>query len=84
MTKRKTKAQREQEKKDALLQRIVDIYSGAAGDDASCTDWSAWPEVLARVIPAVRDRFGQPWGHWYGYQAHCLDRWGTSGSHIHV
>ena len=78
MVKRKTKAQREQEAKDALLQRITDIYSGACGRDMSADD-DAYPtiEEMSRVIPAVRDVFGEPLPDWWGWKAHCLNRWET-------
>lgn len=76
--KRKTKAEREQEQKDALLQRISDIYSGACGaamDDPE----TAFPTIadLSRVIPAVRELFGQPCDDWWGWRAVALGDWET-------
>ena len=77
MAKRKTQAQREQEQRDALQQRIADIYAGACGRVVS--EDEDWPgiEDVGRIIPAVREVFGEPFKDWFGYQPHNLGRWQT-------
>lgn len=54
--KRKTKAQKEAELKSALLDRIMDIYGGAAGCAWSEDEW-ATAEIISRVMCAVRGIF---------------------------
>ena len=78
--KRKTKAQREAEAKDALQQRIQDIYSGACG--RRCSDGDDWPslEEVARVIPAIRETFGEPVKDWLGWRAHNLGKFESVGA----
>ena len=56
--KRKTKAQREQEQRNALLIRIKDIYSGAMGYECGKDEW-ATAEVLSRVIPVMKSIFSK-------------------------
>ena len=55
--KRKTKPQHEAEQKAALLQRVRDIYSGAAGMEWDSDE--SWPGAneLSRIVPAVRGLF---------------------------
>ena len=58
-TKRRSAKQREAEKREALLQRIQDIYSGACGramDEQD--DCYASPSELSRVVPALQECFG--------------------------
>lgn len=79
MAKRKTKAQREAEQLAALEQRIRDIYSGACGRAMWCDDDFPCAEELSRIIPTVRDVFGERHPNWYVYQVRCLDRWELPG-----
>ena len=57
-TKRKTKAQREAELKAALLQRLADIYSGAAGEKWVYGEQWATAELLTKIIWACKEIFG--------------------------
>ena len=57
MAKRKTKAQREVEAKEALRQRICDIVSGACGRDMDDADMEFVDiDNVARFIGALADR----------------------------
>ena len=55
--KRKTKQQREQEQRAALLRRLTDIYSGALGEEWT-EDQFATAEILGRAVPVIRDLIG--------------------------
>ena len=77
MAKRKTKSERLEAAKNDLRQRIADIYAGAGGRHMDNDDNWAMAVELSRIIPAVRDCFGSPHKHWYGWQAHCLHNWET-------
>jgi hypothetical protein len=60
MAKRKTKQQREKEAKDALLQRVADLASGACGRNMEVEDDFFVPEDLALLITAIRERLNLP------------------------
>lgn len=60
MSKRKTKAQREAEKREALRQRVADIVSGACGRDMDTEDEWVSVEELPRVLASVRERLSIP------------------------
>lgn len=75
---RRTAQQVAQEKQDAFLQRILDIYAGATGgamEPGFCVD----AEQLSRIIPAVQETFGDVRSIRYVYSAHSLGRWETPG-----
>lgn len=55
--KRLTKAQKEEQAKDALKQRLSDIYSGAQGMEWGDDDF-ATAELLSNVVPAIMEVFG--------------------------
>ena len=62
--KRKTKAQREEEERKSLLQRIEDIYAGATGgardydEESGCE--TLFISELGAVIAAIKDRLDLP------------------------
>jgi hypothetical protein len=58
--KRQSKAQKEAVEKAKLLQRVMDVYSGAMGG-AWDTDQFATAEILSRVIPTLRELFNEQW-----------------------
>lgn len=76
-TKRPTKAQRDAAQKAALLRRVTDVYSGALGAEWGEDEW-ATAEILASVIPALRDIFGEQAGRDYMWECHCIDRFDTA------
>ena len=57
MKKRLTKEQREEAAKNALLQRVQDIYSGACGRLWDSED-SVTATELSTIVPAIRAVFG--------------------------
>ena len=60
MKKRKTKAVREQEQKDALRRRLRDMAIGAGLDDVDSDDyWCFDPEQIVRLVRAVDDQFSE-------------------------
>ncbi len=56
MTRRKTKAQREQEERAALRQRVDDLFAGATGEywDEEC---EPWPEDFMSFVRALHLAF---------------------------
>lgn len=77
MTKRQTKAQRKRLQKDALLQRIIDIYSGANGGVVDEFE-SCFPVVLAKALPVMRETFGTKGS--YIWSLHNLEEFETPSS----
>ncbi len=72
--KRKTKAQREQAAKAALLQRVTDVYSGVWGGAVTEDDFST-AEDLSRIIPALKGIFGdKPEYLWLPHNLGNFDR----------
>ena len=70
-------SKRKEKQKALLLQRIRDIYNGAVGrlwvkDD----EWLSLEEA-ERVVPALRDVFGQPVENWWAYQPHVIGKFET-------
>ena len=76
--KRKTKAQREQAQKSALLIRIADIYSGAQGSAWGDDDFAS-AEILGQVIPVLKDLFGTDTNQ-YLFSPHCLRYFDSAAS----
>lgn len=92
MAKRKTKAQREREKYEALWQRVYDVVCGACGrafDEDIDTETCEWLslEEASRVIPALRALFAVedfegstcPGNEWL-FSLHNLDHFDSPGS----
>lgn len=76
--KRKTKAQREQEQRAALLRRVTDIYSGAQGAVWDNDDFVT-AEILGQVIPVLRELFGTE-NTEYLFSLHCLRYFDSAAS----
>lgn len=71
--KRQTKEQREAVQKAELLRRVTDVYSGAIGKAWERDDF-ATAENLSKVIPALKDLFGeQDPLRGYVWELHCLN-----------
>lgn len=77
--KRKTKAQREQEQRASLHQRIADVYSGAQGSSWDDAVDFATAEILSRVIPVLQSEFGTEERRCL-FGPHCLAYFDTPSS----
>ena len=81
MTKRKTKAQREQEQRAALLRRVVDIYSGGCErsmEPVPVFQDDVTPMELSRILTALRDLLGDgPHAEWWGWEPRALGHFQT-------
>lgn len=78
-TKRKPKAIKEAEEKEALRQRIEDVYAGACGEAVDTDDFFLTLEAASRAITALKKIFGEE-GRDYMWESHCLDRFETVDS----
>lgn len=78
-TKRKPKAIKEAEEKEALRQRIEDVYAGACGEVVDTDDFFLTLEAASRAITALKKIFGEE-GRDYMWESHCLDRFETVDS----
>lgn len=58
--KRLTKEQKEQAQRDALRQRVDDIYLGATGDCWQEDNGEPWPEQFMSFVMALRTAFQIP------------------------
>ena len=76
MPRRKTKDQREAEARRALGQRLLDMYCGANHGQMGADD-EVFADVLAVVVPLIRDTFGEPETDWYGFKVHCVDKFAS-------
>jgi hypothetical protein len=56
----------EKAEKDALLQRIGDIYAGAWGREITDEDFCTAAD-LALIIPALKARFGAPYDYVWSF-----------------
>lgn len=74
--KAKTKAQKEEEAKDALYQRVRDMAWGAAGYAVHEEDQTICLAVAARLIPVLREAFRKD-GNEYLFDPHNLDEYET-------
>lgn len=81
-TKRKTKAQRESERKAALYQRVHDVYSGALGAkwDSEGNGDFANAEQLTDIMWALKCLFGQQSEHEYYWNIHHIKYFDTPES----
>lgn len=77
MAKRKTRAQREAEQRDALHQRIADIFAGACGRVMDVDYESASLEEIVNIVNAIRETFGEPIKDWCGWGLRTLPRFET-------
>lgn len=55
MAKRKTKAERIEDEKTALRQRVVDMLSGANGGVIEIDEGCVYPDTLSRWLCAIRE-----------------------------
>jgi len=72
MVKRKTRVQREAERKAALLQRVTDIYAGAGGRVWDADDFATAAD-LSRIIPVLQAVFSPQLEAKYPWLSHYLD-----------